>query len=213
MFGKGVLPILSCYFCAGNRVLWNIGSGQRGTEDVYALCSSHQNRSCTWLSSHKKIAGYFYLTSVIWPGLGQSWMIRHHFFSLDSDYYLDELHVWTPSPPPALWTVAQRASFLLADRLCSTYFHWLQHAKVSVAMLHFLPETPEFVPSGSMIPKPGCLFSRFHTLQPFRSSFFAPLDPCSCLHPYVSLVMTQFMSVLHDSPSSVLELIWLTMYV
>lgn len=84
-------------FVQDSTVLWNIGSGQRRTEDVWSLSTSHQNLPWTWLlSSHKKIAGHFYLTSVIWPGLRQSrrWSDISFFWSPEhSDHCLDQLHV------------------------------------------------------------------------------------------------------------------------
>lgn len=41
-------------------------------EENWRCVISVYQPSKSWPSSHKKIAGYFYLTSVIWPGLRQS---------------------------------------------------------------------------------------------------------------------------------------------
>lgn len=70
------MPIFShCCFCPGNTALWSIGCGQRRSEDVWMLCVSHQNLPWTWPSSHKWLKGHSHVTSVIWPGLGQSWRL------------------------------------------------------------------------------------------------------------------------------------------
>lgn len=178
-------PLLSHYhFCPRNAVLFSMGSGQRTSKNVWAVTKPQNSLSLTFISQMTRRS---FLSDCYLACIGEIKEMDKTFFPLNGES-INLVATLTNSmsasdsttvslPSLALWAAAysaqQAVSLMWAGRLSSTalckkdFVCFLASVNAWRSMQRCFISVRPTASTGNAfltlsIPKPGCLFSRFH---------------------------------------------------